>query len=405
MTDYKTLYDAIVNLNIPIEKQGKFANDKDLWFEYAHFPYIGKGNQSDAVDINTPLTFEAKTDNTKIYFLAYNAEEQTRTIEVSTDNGETWTEFTAETYNEGNNTSIATLNIGEKILVRGDNPNGLGYYDYDNADDYVSAGAFWVNGQAYVYGNIMSLLSKDDFASMKSVPEYAFSSQFPDANGEWLNSDSLLSHPSKTLLLPATTLANGCYSNMFYDCASLTTAPELPATTLAQNCYFCMFSDCTSLTAAPELPATTLADKCYANMFYHCSSLTTVPELPATTLTENCYANMFRRCDSIIIAPELPATALTDSCYYSMFSDCTSLTVAPELPATTLVRNCYYQMFWNCTSLNYIKALFTTTPSGTYTFHWVTDISATGTFVKNAEATWDVTGDNGIPTGWTVETA
>lgn len=29
----------------------------------------------------------------------------------------------------------------------------------------------------------------------------------------------------------------------------------------------------------------------------------------------------------------------------------------------------------------------------------------TGTFIKNASATWDVTGVNGIPTGWTVETA
>lgn len=81
MTDYKTLYDAIVNLNIPIEKQGKFANDKDLWFEYAYFPYIGKGNQSDAVDVNTPLTFEAKTDGTKIRFCAYNPEEMQRNIE------------------------------------------------------------------------------------------------------------------------------------------------------------------------------------------------------------------------------------------------------------------------------------------------------------------------------------
>lgn len=31
--------------------------------------------------------------------------------------------------------------------------------------------------------------------------------------------------------------------------------------------------------------------------------------------------------------------------------------------------------------------------------------SSTGTFVKNADATWDVTGTSGIPEGWTVETA
>ena len=62
-------------------------------------------------------------------------------------------------------------------------------------------------------------------------------------------------------------------------------------------------------------------------------------------------------------------------------------------------------MFRGCTSLNYIKATFTTTPSSTYTSNWVNGVSATGTFVKNSAATWTTTGNNGIPTGWTVETA
>lgn len=61
-------------------------------------------------------------------------------------------------------------------------------------------------------------------------------------------------------------------------------------------------------------------------------------------------------------------------------------------------------MFQNCTSLNYIKAMFTTRPSTTYTNSWVTGVASTGTFVKNSVATWDVTGNNGIPTGWTVYT-
>lgn len=73
-------------------------------------------------------------------------------------------------------------------------------------------------------------------------------------------------------------------SNMFYNCTSLTTAPELPATTLADSCYYGMFYGCKSLIKAPELPATTLAYECYSYMFYGCTSLTTAPELPATTL-------------------------------------------------------------------------------------------------------------------------
>jgi len=60
-----------------------------------------------------------------------------------------------------------------------------------------------------------------------------------------------------------------------------------------------MFSSCTSLTTAPALPATTLADSCYSSMFYWCSALTTAPELPATTLVANCYNKMFYRCSSL----------------------------------------------------------------------------------------------------------
>ena len=72
------------------------------------------------------------------------------------------------------------------------------------------------------------------------------------------------------------------FSKIFQGCTSLTTAPALPATTLADNCYSYMFSDCTSLTSTPALPATTLAFSCYYCMFDGCTSLTAAPALPAT---------------------------------------------------------------------------------------------------------------------------
>ena len=206
-------------------------------------------------------------------------------------------------------------------------------------------------------------------------------------------------------VLPATTLASSCYAYMFQGCTSLVNAPVLPATTLADNCYQYMFQNCTSLTTAPELPATTLANYCYYNMFNGCTSLTTAPELNATTLADNCYYYMFNGCTSLENAPVLPATTLASSCYNCMFKGCTSLVSAPELPATTLVSSCYSSMFKGCTSLNYIKAMFTTTPSDAYTKNWVQYMSDNGTFVKNKNATWNVTGDNGVPTGWTIETA
>ena len=90
-----------------------------------------------------------------------------------------------------------------------------------------------------------------------------------------------------------------------------------------------------------------------------------------------------------------------------MFYNCTSLETAPELPATTLATGCYYNMFRGCSKLNYIKAMFTTTPSSSYTSYWVDGVASTGTFVKNKNATWNVTasygnGYIGIPLGWTI---
>ena len=208
---------------------------------------------------------------------------------------------------------------------------------------------------------------------------------------------SLTTAPS----LPATTLANNCYQDMFSGCTSLTTAPALPATTLAERCYQGMFAGCTSLTTAPSLPATTLANACYQAMFVGCTSLTAAPSLPATTLENACYLHMFVGCTSLTAAPALPATTLASSCYWGMFNDCSSLTAAPALPATTLVIGCYLEMFQNCSSLSQIKCYAVTIASGSVD-QWVDGVSSVGNFVKKRGVEWP-TGISGIPTGWTVE--
>ena len=77
------------------------------------------------------------------------------------------------------------------------------------------------------------------------------------------NVNSLLEEDEATARTMSLAGKNNCYINMFKECSSLTTAPELPATTLANNCYDSMFKGCKSLTQAPELPATTLANGCY----------------------------------------------------------------------------------------------------------------------------------------------
>lgn len=389
------------------------------------------------------LTFEALENGTFTLNIPANVNSTYMTsVSYSTDDGENWTTTTVD--NTAQTITTPTINAGDKVLWKGVGKQTS--YNFSIHSIFSSTGNFNVSG------NIMSLLYGDNFVNQTefaSGSSYNFTYLFGQTT-KLINAENLIL-PATTLtancyrdmfynctslttapsILPATTLANNCYSKMFYGCTALTTAPELPATTLAYNCYKDMFNGCTSLITSPELPATTLVEYCYQGMFYGCTSLTTAPELPATTLAVGCYSQMFYNCTSLITAPVLPATTLEGGCYGSMFKGCTSLTTAPELPATTLVSNCYgnmfngckalttapvlpattltnscYEyMFRSCSKLNYIKAMFTTEPSTTYTSNWVNGVKSTGTFVKNSAATWNVTGIHGIPTGWTVQTA
>ena len=319
------------------------------------------------------LTFTAVQSNSSVQISSYNGPQLSLQYNLN-DTG--W-----NTYSVG--TTISLPNSGDFVRFRGINDvfsNDSGYNHFE------------MSGRISASGDVTSLLN--GIGGDCELIGYGFYNLFYECT-------SLITAPK----LPATTLANYCYQNMFYGCTSLTTAPELPAMTLANSCYRFMFGGCTSLTAAPALPATTLAEGCYVNIFDSCTSLTTAPELPATTLAEGCYLGMFYGCTSLTAAPALPATTLAEVCYVEMFANCVSLTTAPELPATTLAEGCYLSMFVGCTSLNYIKALFITTPSDSYTDDWVINVSSTGTFIKNSSATWNVTGDNGIPSGWTVQTA
>lgn len=144
---------------------------------------------------------------------------------------------------------------------------------------------------------------------------------------------------------------------LFEYCKALTSAPELPATTLAEACYSEMFSGCTNLNTAPSLPATKLVENCYYNMFSGCTNLKTAPKLPATKLAYWCYYGMFNDCSSLTEAPILPAETLANGCYFYMFSGCKNLKTAPSLPATRLARYCYHSMFRGCTNLTSVTML------------------------------------------------
>ena len=276
----------------------------------------------------TPLTLEAAAAGAKITFTNKAAD-----VVTYKKNG-----GAAQTIASGDSAEITLDNIGDKVQFFGDNTA----YGVSNS---ANCSKISCSKDCYVYGNVMSLVKSDGFASEDTLTgSYNFADLF-------YNNTKIKNKTGYALVLPATTLTADCYYSMFSGCSGLTTAPALPATTLTNECYSYMFYGCSSLTAAPELPATTLASSCYRHMFCDCASLTTTPALPATTLASSCYRAMFCNCTSLTAAPALPATTLASNCYYSMFNGCSSLATAPELPATTLESNCYSDMFNGCTSL------------------------------------------------------
>ena len=177
------------------------------------------------------------------------------------------------------------------------------------------------------------------------------------------------------------------FQKLFYNCTTLTKAPELPVTDIIDSCYYQMFEGCSSLTTAPELPATTLYTYCCQYMFRNCTSLKTAPEIQATTVTNSCCQYMFDGCTSLTKAPSvLQPEKMEQSCYKFMFRNCTSLEIGPELRGTTMTDYCYSNMFEGCTSLKRIKMNASSSQWGSYMFSGC----------KSLELV-DMTGSTGVP--------
>ena len=380
----------------------KYINLFDTQAEYdeaeKYYPNVSYIEATDEVvyQENDPryssyLTFEALQSGTFTLTVPAAVDSTYMTsVSYSTDDGTNWSTTTID--NTAQTITTPTIAQGEKVLWKGiGNTMALGHYQGN-----VSVSSTTTFN---VMGNIMSLLYGDNFigqTSFASGSKNNFTNLFKDTN-------KIIS--VENLVLPATTLTEKCYYQMFSGCTSLTTVPELPATTLERECYRYMFQGCTSLTTAPELPATTLARSCYNGMFINCTTLKTAPELPVTTLAQDCYTSMFSGCTSLTTAPELPATTLVDYCYSQMFYHCSSLTTAPELPATTLASQCYSQIFGDCRNINSITMLATNISASGCLNNWVQGVAATGTFTKAASMTTLPTGASGIPSGWTVQNA
>ena len=299
------------------------------------------------------LTFVALEDGQFTYLSesSYNAapNQHRNPISYSYD-GLTWT----------TPSSSFTINVyeGERVLWKGDcytpdiniYTNGIGYFS--------STIPFNVEG------NIFSLLYNDDFRNKTSINNGL--GQNSCAFKKMFSGSSVVN--AENLVLPASGVTEHCYHNMFADCTSLVSAPELPAITAEGTAYsqtpdgryaYCgMFSGCTSLVNAPS---TISLDKFYyfshSQMFAGCTSLEAAPEILTSgdAASHCCYA-MFNCCTSLTDVPSMNIGKTSEYCFAGMFNNCKSLSATPEINYIESSSGGDYNysfmsMFEGCTSL------------------------------------------------------
>lgn len=322
----------------------------------------GEDPDIDFGDDTTPyLTFKADATQT------LKMSKAVATLEYSVNNG-AWAELGTNTVTFGGSNGDLRLrgksSIGTSLLE-----------DILQSDEYSTV------CPRIVFGNTTKVQCNGDIRTLVNYEDYE-NANTSNARFAYLFFDckSLTSAPQ----LPSTSVIDWCYTGMFTNCTSLTTAPALPAAKVDENCYDGMFHYCTSLTAGPDiLPAMTLAKGCYAGMFEGCTSLVSAPVLPAETLASACYMFMFCECSSLSQAPALPATTLADYCYNHMFCR-TAITVAPELPAFVLEDYCYMSMFEGCANLSEITMLATDLAGSEPLTNFFSSYAPTGTIYLNS---------------------
>lgn len=215
--------------------------------------------------------------------------------------------------------------------------------------DYRINGSSWTQA----LGTFSETVSANDVVEIKATNScYYDSSQsyssFSGRDGATFSvSGNIMSLTSGDNFATATALtADSAFQRLFYGCTALLSAENLvlPATTLTNYCYLDMFSACDNMIRSPkELPATTLATGCYRDMFNGSYQMTTTPKLPAPTLTDYCYYEMFQGCSAILsiicLATDISAgSCVSDWLYLTTNSSSCTFYKAPAMtgwPRTT----------------------------------------------------------------------
>ena len=230
--------DAVITVHMDETREGWYAAADRTYKVTVKNPTAGDVQTADK---NTPLTLVAQADG-KITVAFNNGITLSSDITYSVNGG---AEQTISKSTEG--AYDITVKKGDVVQLYSTNTAlSSGVTGARGLTRAVADGAKYVNIKpsmnTEIYGNLMSLLKgKSNFASATAIEaNYAFYGLFAGAD-KLVN--NIIRHPE----LPATTLKEGCYEDMFYGCKGITRAPDLPAGVLTKNCYKEMFADCSKL--------------------------------------------------------------------------------------------------------------------------------------------------------------
>lgn len=251
-------------------------------------PYVAYIEDENKLDWNTkaplppepiysamPLTFEIISGGTINLKATNSYGVKTVILEYQKNNNE-WIPFTSSTGGYD-----IVVEPGDEVRFRGDNDSMCEKPYLAFADD--KANRFKDSTAVYnIYGNIMSLLSKTGYTEMSALTsDYAFAHLFQDCLG-------LIS--AQNLVLPAVTLRSHCYKCMFQASTNLLYGPKvLNFSTPSNWCCLQMFKNCTSMVSAPELLASNInIDRCYGGIFQGCANLNRIVCMALNPFENNC---------------------------------------------------------------------------------------------------------------------
>lgn len=309
---------------------------------------------------------------------------------------------------DGYRTINIPVNKGDKVYLKGDalcwytNCNGTSTKNSNNNLHIASTAKFSISG------NILSLFYEDNFKNYNKFPKIP-SGEYGNYNPRhfpYVFYKSTFLYDARELKLP-NDAPELCYYATFQGCTSLKfPMKSLPALSPKMMAYTSMFQE-SGIVETPEILAEEVEASTFSMTFYNCKSLTKcTSSLKPKLLYSQSYNQMFKGCTSLIKAPEIQATHHDASGNYhmgQMFSGCTSLTSSPSLKIQTLGKQGYYQLFYGCKNLNKIEMLATDVSATGCLSSWVNGVASAGIFIKSSTATWDITGVDGIPSGWIIK--